>query len=149
MKVILESFFQRDCRTKLYFPGMDKNVEEMVRQCILCQANTIQPSAMEPLKISPLPTEVFSELSCDCLGPLPGTEQSLCVIIDGYSRFPAVEVINSTSASAVIPVFDKLFSFVGTIPTVIRTDNGPPFNGQDWANFAKHMGFKHRRVTPL
>ena len=61
----------------------------------------------------------------------------------------SVEVINSTSASAVIPVFYKLFSFVGTIPTVIRIDNGPPFNGQDWANFAEHMGFKHRRVTPL
>ena len=104
---------------------------------------------MEPLKMSPLPTEVFSELSCDFLGPLPGTEQYLCVIIDDYSQFPVVEVINSTSASAVISVLDKLFSFIETIPTVIRTDNGQPFNGQDWVNFAEHMGFKHRRVTPI
>ena len=91
----------------------------------------------------------ISELSCDFLGPLSGTGQYLCVIIDDYSRFPVIKVINLTSTSAVIPVFDKLFSFVGTISMVIRTDNGPPFNGQDWVNFAEHMGFKHRRVTPL
>ena len=62
--------------------------------------------------MSPLPREVFSELSCDFMGLLPGTGQYLCVIIDYYSRFPVVEVINLTSASAVIPAFEKLFSLL-------------------------------------
>ena len=30
----------------------------------------------------------------------------------------------------------------------LGADNGPPFKSQDFANFAKHMGFKHTRVTP-
>ena len=122
LKILHESHLgfvlsKRLLRTKLYFPGMNKKVEEMARQCILCQANTIQPSAIEPvkmnkkveemarqcilcqantiqsstmvpLKMSPLPTEVFSELSCDFLGPLPGTGKYLCATIDDYSRFP-------------------------------------------------------------
>ena len=27
-------------------------------------------------------------------------------------------------------------------------DNGPPFNGSKFANFAREQGFRHRKVTP-
>ena len=33
--------------------------------------------------------------------------------------------------------------------SVCRTDNGPPFNGHMFEEFAKHMGSSHRRSTPL
>ena len=38
----------------------------------------------------------------------------------------------------------------GTSETV-KTDNGPPFNGCrcKFADFAKHLGFKHQKITPL
>ena len=32
---------------------------------------------------------------------------------------------------------------------MLKSDNGPPFNGQDFAKFADVLGFKHRKVTPL
>jgi len=28
------------------------------------------------------------------------------------------------------------------------SDNGPPFNGNDFLNFSKYLGFKHERKTP-
>ena len=59
-----------------------------------------------------------------------------------------VEVVNSTSAKTVIPVVDKVFPMFG-VPISVKTDNGPPFNGNDFANFAKYLGFRHRKITPL
>ena len=39
-----------------------------------------------------------------------------------------VEIAKSTAATATIPKLDKVFSEFG-VPDVIRSDNGPPFNG--------------------
>ena len=35
------------------------------------------------------------------------------------------------------------------IPDEILTDNGPPFNGNRFKQFAKETGFNHKKITPL
>ena len=97
--------------------------------------------------MSKLPQEPWSEVSVDFFGPLP-QGQYILVVIDDYSRFPEVEIVTSTSAHATIPRLDRIFSTHG-IPSIVRSDNGPPFQGAEFAKFADYMGFKHRRVTPL
>ena len=72
----------------------------------------------------------------------------LLVVIGDYSRFPEVEIIGSTSANTVVPKLDSIFSRQG-IPEMVHTDNGPPFQGEDFSSFSKDLGFKHRRITPL
>ena len=32
---------------------------------------------------------------------------------------------------------------------MVRTDNGPPFQGEDFSSFSKDLGFKHCRITPM
>ena len=32
---------------------------------------------------------------------------------------------------------------------MLRTDNGPMMNSADFQNFAKQLGFKHRKITPI
>ena len=32
---------------------------------------------------------------------------------------------------------------------MLKSDIGPPFNGEEFAKFASALGFKHGRVTPL
>ena len=59
-----------------------------------------------------------------------------------------MEIVSSASAKAVIPHLDKVFSVFG-IPRVLKTDNGPPWNGHDMTKFAEYMGFKHRKIIPL
>ena len=72
----------------------------------------------------------------------------MLVVIDDYSRFPEVEVTTTTSARATLPKLDRIFATHG-IPEVIRSDNGPPFQSKEFADYATYMGFIHRRVTPL
>ena len=70
------------------------------------------------------------------------------VVIDDYSRFPVVETLTSISAKSVIPRLDRIFAMFG-IPPIFRSDNGPPFNGEEFRLFSIQLGFKHRRITPL
>ena len=49
--------------------------------------------------------------------------------------------MSSLSTSPLIPT--------STLLSVVKSDNGPPFNGYEFAQFADYLGFKHSKVTPL
>ena len=72
----------------------------------------------------------------------------LFVVIDEYSRYSVVEVINSTSANTVITALGNILSMF-SICDVPKTDNGPHFQSEQFSNFAHYMGFKHRKITPM
>ena len=132
-------------REKVWFPSIDQMVEKKVQSCCACLISTPE-SKREPLLMSPLPKAPWSEVSMD-FAELPNSEY-LLIITDDYSRYPVVETVKSTSASAVIPKVDKVFSEFG-IPDVVKTDNGPPFNSSAFKSFAQTLGFQHHKVTPL
>ena len=119
--------------------------EERVKSCLACQAATPEKK-QEPLNMSPLPQAPWQEVSIDFKELSSG--DYLLVVTDDYSRYPIVEVVHTTAAKLVIPRLNKIFSEFG-IPEVVRSDNGPPYNSQDFRDFADSLGFKHRKVTPL
>ena len=133
-------------RTKVYFPGIDRLTEDVVKQCIACQANTRERN-YEPLQMNELPAGPWQNLSVDFCGPFPNGEYLLC-LMDDFSRFCFAEVLHSTSARAVIPVLDRILSAVGNIKQ-LKSDNGPPFQSQEFANFVNYYGFHHKRIAPV
>ena len=123
---------------------MDAAVDQNVKKCFPCRIATPKPSR-EPLKMTPLPDGPWQQVSidfCEVAG------HYVLVVIDDYSRFPEVEIVHSNSAKAVLPKLDRVFSAYGE-PQVVKSDNEPPFNGYEFAQFADYLGFKHPRVTPL
>ena len=135
-------------RSKMWFPHMDRLIEERVAGCLGCQATTYTPHR-DPLKPTPLPDRPWQKIDMDFWGPLP-TGEHLLVMIDEYSRYPEVEFVSSTSASAVVPHIDKIFSSHG-FPDSVKTDGGPPFNGTDTHEYSQYMkwaGIKTRVVSP-
>ena len=122
-------------RTRVWFPNMDNAVETMIKDCLPCQASskTVQ---RDPLIMSNLPDLPWQQLSMDFCH-LPSGEE-LLVVIDDFSRFPEVEIVPTTSHKHVIPKLEKILSTFG-IPEIIRTDNGPPFNGQEFHDFSKRF----------
>merc|ERR1712008_276059 len=59
-------------------------------------------------------------------------------MIDEYSRWPEVEFVRSTSATAVVPHIDKVFATHG-FPEKAKSDGGPPFNGSDTHAYRQYM----------
>ena len=51
------------------------------------------------------------------------------------------------AADKVIPLFDKIFATHGILEKV-KSDNGPPFNGEDMRMYAQQQGFCHKKITP-
>lgn len=70
----------------------------------------------------------------------------LFVVVDEYSSYPEVEIVKSTSATTVIPTLDKIFSSFGILH-VVKTDNGPPFNGHS-NQCMKQNADHHHRAQP-
>ena len=132
-------------RACVWFPGMDTLMEEKVSGCIACQATVYKPTR-DPLCPSTLPERPWQKVSADFWGPLSNGEY-LLVVIDDYSRFPEVEITSSTSGQSAIPLIDKIFATHG-MPETVRTDGGPPFNGHEFAAYARWAGFKHQKTTP-
>ena len=132
-------------REKVWFYGMSAAVERTVKNCLACQVAT-PTSAREPLQMSVLPSKPWTELSAD-FGHLPNGKQ-LLVVTDEYSRYVVVDILDSTSARAIIPRLDRIFSEFG-LPEQVKTDNGPPFNSSEFKTYMSNMGIKHRKITPL
>ena len=97
--------------------------------------------------MSPLPPTPWHTFHMDICGPFPAGEY-LFVVIDAYSRFPEVDIVHSTSASAIIPKLDRIFATHG-IPTVIRSDNGSPFTSHEIGEYMRENGIKLQKTTLL
>ena len=133
-------------REKLWFPRIDKKVEDLIRSCIPCQANCTAAHPV-PLKMNELPPKPWYTVHVDFCGPFP-TGEYLLVVTDAYSRFPEVEIVKSTSAVSTIAKFERIFA-THRLPHIIKSDNSLPFNSNDIRLYMKKNGIKHQRIIPL
>ena len=133
-------------RTRVWFPGLDKMVEAHIQHCHPCQVVSVSQER-EPLRMTPMPSEPWKDVAVDFWGPIH-TGEYLLVTVCKQSRWAEVEFVTSTSARAVIPKMDKTFASLG-IPVSVSSDNGPPFNSQDFSDLSRYLGFRHERKTPL
>ena len=132
-------------REKIWFPGIDELAHKTLESCIACQA-VGKPAPPEPLHLQEIPKGPWKKLHIGFYGPLPSGEY-LLLVIDRYSRFPEVEIVRSTKATVVIPKLDKIFSVHG-IPELVKTDNGPPFSGEEFDRYVKTLGIKYEPSIP-
>ena len=132
-------------RAKYWFPRLNSMVEDAVTRCYQCQISTTD-SKQEPVKPSAIPETAWHTLSVDFGGPYPDGHYNL-VVIDKRTRFPVVEQTTSTSCRVTCDRLRKIFATHG-IPERLESDNGPPFQSVEFAEFATEMGFHHHRITP-
>ena len=135
---------KRLLRGKVWFPQMDKLVEQKIAGCRGCQAST-RTVTRDPLRPTPLPERAWQHVDMDFWGPLPSGDY-LLVVIDEYSRYPVVEPTQSTGGDTVIPILDKIFSTHG-FPDSAKTDGGPPFNSHAFQSYMRWAGCQHKKVS--
>ena len=133
-------------RETVWFPNLDKHVRSELEHCLACQA-TSQPNRPEPINVTPMPDSPWDKVKIDFYGPLP-SGQYILVVIDCYSRFPEIEILTAISAQKVIPKLDCIFARHG-IPSHLTSDNGPPFQSDEFRRYMSAMGISHTTSTPL
>ena len=76
------------------------------------------------------------------------TSSFYLLVADYYSRYVEVVALpKSTSSSTVIQALKTIYARHG-VPDEVRSDNGPQYHSEEFAQFAKEWGFKHTTSSP-
>ena len=94
----------------MYFPQLNKLVEELIRHCIPCQSVT-KPKTKPPLQNQPLAKHFWQKVHIDYLGPFPNNSYIL-LTIDQRSKYPEIDFTSSTSCNKLMPILERIFSKV-------------------------------------
>ena len=123
-------------RRHIWWPNLDKDLEEMVSKCTPCQANHNKPPPA-PLHPWSWPTGIWQRIHIDFAGPFLG--HMFFLVIDAYSKWLEIFVMPTTTSSKTIEVLRSLFARYG-FPNQIVSDNGPQFIAEEFESFCKFSG---------
>lgn len=133
-------------RGKVWWPGIDKEIEEMIRTCMSCQATSsavVRPTHTQSTEIPPTS---WHTLALDIQGPYP-TMDYLIVLIDYRSRYPVVIQTKKIDTDHVIKGLDKTFKLFG-YPMKLIADNGKQMISQEFKSYLKENGIELHSTTP-
>ena len=97
-------------RSKVWWPGVDKDAECKCRECYGCQLVT-KETIIPPVKTTQLPERPWQDLALDLLGYLP-TGKHLLILVDYFSCCVEVDIIYSTTSEVIIKCLMKWVSGV-------------------------------------
>jgi hypothetical protein len=107
-------------RTLFYWPKMSDDIEKIISSCAICaklkrnnQRKSLIPHAVPKRPWSKIGADIFTVGGKDYI-----------VIVDYFSKFPEVLILNSKTAKEVIEILKSIFSRHG-IPDVFMSDNMP------------------------
>lgn len=132
-------------RQHVFWPGIDKKIEETAKICTTCQQSAANPPSA-PLHPWQFPEKPWQRLHMDLAGPY--LKNNFLVITDAHSKWPEVFIMNTnTTTTAVLLRLVEVISRFG-VPEQIVTDNGPQFVSSDFEKFCKQNGIKHILSSP-
>ena len=101
-------------RSKVWWPGMDKDVEELCKRCHGCQVTSSYGPPEPMCRVLP-PSAPWQDCNVGLLGPLP-TGETIWVVIDYFSRFLEVAIMKCTTSSKVIEAMTPMLDLVSHFP---------------------------------
>ena len=132
-------------RSHVYWPGIDHDIEEMVKGCKNCIA-----VGRNPPKVSThyweYPTKPWERIHIDHAGPFMGS--MFLLVVDAHSKWIECFIVPSTSSNCTIRILESLFARYG-IPHTLVSDNASGFTGQDFQQFLKTYHITHKTCAPF
>jgi hypothetical protein len=129
-------------RTTLYWPGMARDIENLVARCGICNAYH-RKQQQEPLLPHPVPERPWQKVGADIF-TLYGRDYLL--VVDYFSKFPEICHLESKTASSVVVKIKSIFARHG-IPDELVADN-MPFNSRAMKTFAEEWNFIVTTTSP-
>ncbi len=134
----------RRAREALYWPRMNKEIEEYISKCSICNTFCTKQQK-EPLISHPLPSRPWEFVACDLL-EFQGKDY--LITTDYYSNFQEVDrLYDRKTAKEVIVKLKGQMARHG-IPERLISDNGPQFASREFEEFAKKYQFEHITSSP-
>lgn len=131
-------------RGYLWWPGLDKDIEQFVKQCSNCQLCLPCPP-LAPVHAWENPQKPWYRIHLDFAGPFIG--RMYLVLADAYSKWLDVCVMNTITSGSTIEKLQAIFAVHG-LPKTIVTDNGPSFTSDEFKRFLHSNGIHHITSSP-
>ena len=131
-------------RCYVWWPGMDKQIEKLVKCCATCQEHQRRPASapVHPWEHSIFP---WQRVHIDFAGPMKG--ETFLLLVDAYSKWLEVVRVKSASSQSTICELRKIFATHG-LPELLVSDNGTAFTSQEFADFLSRNGVVHVKTAP-
>ena len=126
-------------RDIMFWPQMNKQIDEMISKCDICQKYQ-SSNPKEPMVESPLLGRPWELVATD---PFHWEQRDFLLVVDYYSRYVEVAKLDNTKSRIVVNHTKSIFARHG-IPSVVRSDNGPQYSAQ----FSKEWKFEHQTSSP-
>nr|VZI29970.1 unnamed protein product [Spirometra erinaceieuropaei] len=131
-------------RSFAYWPGIDGDIDDLVRRCFRCQKAAKMPPPQPPIPWQP-PERFWLRVNIDFAGPLNGV--SYLILVDAYSKWPEVALLNPATSSATIAFLRLIFSQHG-LPEFLVSDNGSQFISSTFEDFCRQHNIQHVHSPP-
>ena len=119
-------------RDLFYWPGLTFDIYDMISKCAICKEYQYS-NQKEPLIPHDTPNVPWENLAADLF---MWNNKSYLIVVDFYSRYFEVAVLNATRSANVIHHMKSFFSR-HAIPKSILTDNGSQFISYSFARFGQ------------
>ena len=96
-------------REKVWWPGIDQEVEGMTKECHACQVTGSGKVNYEPLEATKIPSTNWCTVALDIEGPYPAKDY-LTALIYYRSRYSVVVQVNAINTKTVTKALFKIFS---------------------------------------
>jgi transposase InsO family protein len=131
-------------RSYVYWPKIDEDVKQFVRNCSNCALAAKAPVKAE-LSSWETPDIPWYRVHIDYAGPIKG--KMYLVIVDSHSKWPEILATTSSSATTTIRTLDEVFSRFG-YPQILVSDNGTQFCSLQMIEFCAAKGIRHIKSPP-
>ena len=131
-------------RMYMWWPRMDEDVPQVVRNCHECQKNQAAPP-QAPLQPWSWPKQPWSRLHLDFAGPM--LNHMFLVVVDAHTKWIEVVPMSNSTSFCTIQQLRTLFAQFG-IPRTVVTDNGLCFISEEFREFMTRNGIHHIRSSP-
>ena len=131
-------------RGYVWWPEIDKDLEDKVKSCKTCQTNRKSPpvAPLHPWSWPQKPGQGYTLTMQD-----HSWGRCFLLLIDAHSKWMDIHVTNATSSAATIDLLRKSFAALG-LPEVLVSDNAPNFTSQEFDVFVKKNAIKHVKTPP-
>jgi len=130
--------------------GLNKDVENYINKCELCQKNKLSRRIKAPLIITDTPNKPFEKCALDIVGPMTITNQNNKYILtfqDNLTKFSkAIPIPNQEANTIAKELVTKIILEYG-IPEKILTDQGTNFVSEIFKNVCKLLKIEKIQTT--
>ncbi len=135
--------------SKFVWHGLSREVRQMARTCLHCQASKVATHVKAPLQHFEVPVRRFDHIHIDLVGPLPSSDgfTSILTIVDRFTRWPeAIPLKETTTPTVARALLANWIARFG-LPSDISSDRGPQFISELWSALAQLLGVTLHHTT--